>query len=244
MKKLNTLLGGILFIAFSFYQAGAQSPEKMSYQAVIRNSSNNLVPNTQVGIKITILQGSITGIPVYTETQRPTTNANGLASVDFGGGSGFNIIDWSNGPYFIKTETDPTGGTNYTITGTSQLLSVPFALHAKTADKLTNKTAVPTNINPRIATRGQLLSVSFSGGDDLTFSQSSSTCATIYADVLLSFSQASSTIIYPTDTYFIDPKRFDAIFDIPYYVPSGVYDIILSPSTSCPYYINSSFKIN
>lgn len=55
-------------------------------------------------------------------------------SVEIGGGAGFNTIDWSAGPYFIETKTDPTGGTNYTITGTSQLLSVPYALHAKTAE--------------------------------------------------------------------------------------------------------------
>jgi uncharacterized protein (TIGR02145 family) len=39
-------------------------------------------------------------------------------------------IDWSQGPYFVKTECDPTGGTSYSVTGTSQLLSVPYALFA------------------------------------------------------------------------------------------------------------------
>ncbi|NCA80494.1 MAG: hypothetical protein EOM76_09990, partial [Sphingobacteriia bacterium] len=73
---------------------------------------------------------------VYVETQTPTTNANGLVSIEIGGGAGFDAIDWANGIYFIKTETDPVGGTNYTITGTSQLLSVPYALHAKTAESV------------------------------------------------------------------------------------------------------------
>lgn len=112
----------------------AQTPEKMSYQAVIRNSSDALVTNTQIRMEINILQGTASGTEVYTETQTPTTNANGLVSIEIGGGAGFNAIDWSAGPYFIETKTDPTGGTNYTITGTSQLLSVPFALHAKTAE--------------------------------------------------------------------------------------------------------------
>ncbi|HQI46747.1 MAG TPA: hypothetical protein PLC59_11890 [Bacteroidales bacterium] len=115
----------------------AQSPEKMSYQAVIRNNSNALVLYTQIGMQISILQGSVTGTVVYSEIQTPTTNANGLVSIEIGGGAGFNTIDWSNGPYFIKTETDPAGGTNYTISGTSQLLSVPFALYAKTAENIT-----------------------------------------------------------------------------------------------------------
>ena len=114
----------------------AQSPEKMSYQAVIRNNSNALVLYTQIGMQISILQGSVTGTVVYSEIQTPTTNANGLVSIEIGGGAGFNTIDWSNGPYFIKTETDPAGGTNYTISGTSQLLSVPFALYAKTAENI------------------------------------------------------------------------------------------------------------
>lgn len=126
----------LLTCTFSLSTLWAQSPEKMSYQAVIRNSENDLVRNTVIGMQISILQGSATGTPVYFETQTPTTNANGLVNIEIGGGIGFNTIDWANGPYFIKTETDPNGGTNYTITGTSQLLSVPYALHAKTAETL------------------------------------------------------------------------------------------------------------
>ena len=133
MKKLFTILIAVLLTATLF----AQSPDKMSYQAVIRNSSDALVTNTQIGMQISILQGSASGTAVYTEVQTPTTNANGLLSIEIGGGAGFSTIDWANGPYFIKTETDPTGGTTYSITGTSQLLSVPFALYAKTAESIT-----------------------------------------------------------------------------------------------------------
>ena len=127
MKKLLTIIVAVLLTASIF----AQAPQKMSYQAVVRDGSNNLITNHAVGMQITILQNTT---PVYTEIQTPTTNANGLVSIEIGDGEGFNNIDWSNGPYFIKTETDPTGGTSYTITGTSQLLSVPYALHAKTAE--------------------------------------------------------------------------------------------------------------
>ncbi len=114
----------------------AQAPNKMSYQAVIRNSSNALITNQAVGMRISILQTSSSGTAVYVETQTPITNANGLASIEIGGGTlvsgNFATINWANGPYFIKTETDPSGGTNYSITGTSQLLSVPYALYSTT----------------------------------------------------------------------------------------------------------------
>lgn len=119
----------------------AQSPQKMSYQAVIRDDGNTLVTNLVVGMQVSILQDSPSGSPVYVETQSPSTNANGLVSIEIGSGTPvtgtFAGIDWSAGTYFIKTETDPEGGTSYTITGTSQLLSVPYALHSKTADSIT-----------------------------------------------------------------------------------------------------------
>jgi hypothetical protein len=84
-----------------------------------------------------VLQGTALGNAVYTETQTPTTNANGLVSLQIGTGVNptgtFAGIDWSAGPYFIKTETDPLGGTNYTITGTQEILSVPYALNGITS---------------------------------------------------------------------------------------------------------------
>jgi hypothetical protein len=135
MKKLYTILAAVLVTASIF----SQSPEKMSYQAVVRDSGDNLVTSQVVGMRISILQTTPMGTAVYIETQTPTTNVNGLLSLEIGTGStsdDFSAIDWSAGPYFIKTETDPTGDTTYTITGTSQLLSVPYALHAKNAENV------------------------------------------------------------------------------------------------------------
>jgi hypothetical protein len=133
MKKLVTICAALLMIASVF----AQAPNKMSYQAVVRNSSNALVTNSVVGMQISILQGTSSGTEVYVETQTPTTNANGLASIEIGGGTvvlgNFSSIDWANGPFFIQSEIDPLGGSNYTITGTTQLLSVPYALYAASA---------------------------------------------------------------------------------------------------------------
>jgi len=128
MKNLFTFFAITIFSVNLF----AQAPQKMSYQAVIRNSSNSLITLSPVGMKISILQGSSTGIPVFIETQSATTNSNGLVSLEIGTGSvvtgTFALINWANGPYFIKIETDPTGGTNYTINGTNELMSVPYAL--------------------------------------------------------------------------------------------------------------------
>ena len=131
MKKIFTIL--FAFLVTGLY---AQSPEKMSYQAIIRDASNMLVTSSSIGMQISILQGSTGGMALYTETHEPITNENGLVTIEIGEGTtsdDFSTIDWANGPYFIKTETDPTGGTDYSITGVSQLLSVPYALYAKSA---------------------------------------------------------------------------------------------------------------
>jgi len=157
MNKFHTLLAAALLTAISF----AQSPEKMSYQAVVRDSGDNLVASQAVGLQISILQGSATGTAVYSETQIPTTNVNGLVSIQFGGGTGWDTIDWSAGPYFIKTETDPTGGSSYAITGTSQLLSVPYALHAKTAESVSGKSYNVNSLYPELG--GYVIEISDGG---------------------------------------------------------------------------------
>ena len=136
MKKIINKSAHLLIIALAHLLINtsifAQAPQKMSYQAVIRNTSGALVTSTSVGMKISILQGTATGNVAYSETQIASANANGLVSLEIGSGtvvSGtFAGINWATGPYFIKTETDPIGSTNYTITGTSELMSVPYAL--------------------------------------------------------------------------------------------------------------------
>jgi uncharacterized protein (TIGR02145 family) len=107
----------------------------ISHQAVIRNTSGEIVGNQDIGIQTSIIQGAPDGTVVYSESHLPQSNSHGLISFIIGQGtvvSGqFNIIDWANGPYFIQTEADPEGGTNYTIAGTSQVFSVPYAFMAK-----------------------------------------------------------------------------------------------------------------
>lgn len=113
----------------------AQSvPQRFSYQFIIRNPGGQVLSNQPVGMRLSILQGSETGTPVYVETHNTSTNSVGLVILQAGGGTvvsgSMSEINWANGPYFIKTETDPEGGSNYSITAASQLLSVPFALYS------------------------------------------------------------------------------------------------------------------
>ncbi|MDA9312264.1 collagen-like protein [Vicingaceae bacterium] len=136
MRKLCAIMAAVLITSSSF----AQAPFKMSYQGVVRNADNALLINQEISMRLSILQGSVFGNSVYIETHTPTTNINGLVSLEIGTGAvirgAFNNIDWSNGPFFIKTEADPTGGSFYTVTETSQLMSVPFSLHSNTADSV------------------------------------------------------------------------------------------------------------
>lgn len=134
MKLAHILL--LLFVTV-MPKAFAQSPEKMSYQAIVRAQDNSLVVNSRISLKVVVHQSTATGTIVYQETHSPTTNSNGLVSLEIGTGTivtgDFSKIGWDKGPYYIETQVDVKGGTNYNITGVTQLLSVPYALYAKTA---------------------------------------------------------------------------------------------------------------
>lgn len=123
----------------------AQAPQGISHQAVIRDAGNQLVTDSPIGIKVSIIQTTPDGTVVYSETHTPVSNINGLITFVIGQGTSvddFSEIDWASGPYFLKTEADPTGGTNYTIEGISQVLSVPYAIFAgKSGDQTWNKNA-------------------------------------------------------------------------------------------------------
>jgi len=137
MKKTFTPIILLLLSIHVF----AQVPEKISYQAVVRDAANELVANQTVGVEISILQGSASGGAVFIETHTPQSNDNGLVTFQIGNGNvvlgDFSTIDWGGDSYFVQTDIDPDGGINYTITGTQQLLSVPYALRAKTAETYT-----------------------------------------------------------------------------------------------------------
>jgi hypothetical protein len=140
-KKMKFILTILLFVTVTL-NVFAQSPEKMSYQAIIRGQDNNLVTNSKISLKIIIHQTVESGANVYEETHTVTSNNNGLVSLEIGAGNNsnssklFSAIAWEKGPYFIETQVDVKGGSSYNIIGTTQLLSVPYALHAKTAERI------------------------------------------------------------------------------------------------------------
>ncbi|MFC2175438.1 hypothetical protein ACFLR1_00530 [Bacteroidota bacterium] len=113
----------------------AQAPNKMNYQGVAHDVNGNVLTNQNIGLRFSILSSSISGPVVYAETQTATTNDVGLFNTQIGNGtptSGtFSSIDWGSTSHFVKVEMDATGGTSYVLMGTSELLSVPYALYAE-----------------------------------------------------------------------------------------------------------------
>ena len=148
----------------------AQSPESFKYQAVVRDGAGAILSSQTVGLRMTILQGSSTGAVVYQESFTPTSNAVGLVNLSIGQGSvisgTFSGIDWSAGPYFMESAMDASGGTSYTLMGTSQLLSVPYALHATNVENDSDGQTLTYN-----GTTGDL---SISNGNSVTLPLSAS----------------------------------------------------------------------
>ena len=135
MKRLFLSICGIVLSITLF----AQPTQVFSYQAVVRNADNNLVKNSELGLRISIMQGEPDNADIYNELQTVTTNENGLLTTTIGNSDGFTDINWTNPPYFLSVEIDIDGGSNYTIELTTQLLSVPFAMHAFTAESITGE---------------------------------------------------------------------------------------------------------
>ena len=133
MKKI--LLSLVAIATISLTSLG-QAPEGFKYQAVLRDAGNVILNGQVVGMRLTVQQGSIGGTAVYAETFTTATNAYGLVNLEIGLGTtldDFTTIDWSAGPYFMETAVDVSGGVVYSVMGTSQLMSVPYALYAKTS---------------------------------------------------------------------------------------------------------------
>jgi uncharacterized protein (TIGR02145 family) len=113
----------------------AQTPKTISYQGVARNATGQPIPNQPIKIKLSLVETATSTTSLYTETHTLSTTAQGLFAVQIGAGtvlSGtYATLDWSNGPKFVKTEIDPTGGDSFSLSSTNPLNAVPFALFAQ-----------------------------------------------------------------------------------------------------------------
>ena len=147
IRNLFTTTALLLIVLF----INAQAPQGFNYQAVVRDGSGNLVTSGSVKLQFTINESTAAGSSVYSETHNVTPNAYGLVTATIGGGSvesgSFSNINWASDKYYLKVEADPAGGTNYADLGTTQLMSVPYALNAKTADALTGGSSSPWTVS-------------------------------------------------------------------------------------------------
>lgn len=127
----------LLLLTLVSLQIFSQAPEKLNYQAIARAANGNALTSQTIKLRLTVKDGSATGTIVYQETDTATTNQFGLFTTAIGAGtptSGtFSNIDWSTGDKFLQVEFDPNGGNTFTDMGTTELLSVPYALYAETS---------------------------------------------------------------------------------------------------------------
>ncbi|MBW6491910.1 MAG: tail fiber domain-containing protein [Lentimicrobium sp.] len=161
MKKIYFLFVFVLVVT----NVIAQLPGNISYQAVIRDLNNTLVTNQNIRVRLSILNAPTSTTPLWQEVQTPNTNDNGLISLQLGQYVAFpaNLFR-DNGTLFLKTEVDPAGGTSYSISGTSQLLSTPYAIYAKDVENNDDADADPTNELQTISISGTVLTLSQGGG--------------------------------------------------------------------------------
>ncbi|MDO9254616.1 MAG: tail fiber domain-containing protein [Bacteroidales bacterium] len=163
MKTFSMIL--LLFLGLSL---SAQTPQAFKYQTVARDGAGNVLADRAVSFRISILLGSASGSTAYSETHSGTTNAFGLINLEIGNGlpvtNIFSEINWGSDVYFVKVEMDPNGGSSYQWMGTSQLLSVPYALYAKEVQNKDDADADPANELQKISISGTVLTLDKSGG--------------------------------------------------------------------------------
>ena len=136
----------LLFALITSLTVFAQAPEGINYQMVVRNFSNTLVANSSLAIRVQIRQTSATGTVVYQEQHIVTSNPQGIVNLVIGNGTAqvgtFATISWGNGPYFAAFGIDfdgNTGGLVFQNYGSQQLMSVPYALYAKSSGATLNQ---------------------------------------------------------------------------------------------------------
>ncbi|MBI5218918.1 MAG: tail fiber domain-containing protein [Bacteroidia bacterium] len=179
----------------------AQVPHAFNYQAIVRNNSGNVIPNQNVSFRINILQGSSTGSLVYSEEHSSTTNPFGLVNLEVGNGANpsgnFSTIDWGNNSYYIKIELDISGGSNYTVMGTNQLLSVPYALYSPGNYKAGNGISISNDTIKNISPN-QLVTLTNGSGISVTGTYPDFTITNTNPDQTISLTGTGATTVMGT----------------------------------------------
>jgi uncharacterized protein (TIGR02145 family) len=169
----------------------SQTPQWINFQSVLRNTNGEVVSNRTVSLRISILSDTINGIADYVETHSKTTDAGGLMSLQIGNGTApgmdFTTINWGNSAHFIQLEADLSGGSNYVLLGTQELMSVPYALYASTTD-----TSV-FNLTTRFSTK-------LSGTDTTSLSNRINAKSSLSDTGLLNLTTRFETKLSGTDT--------------------------------------------
>lgn len=168
-NSIHTTFYTIIFLIIAQISF-AQSPDAFNYQAVVRDGQGMIIQNQNVSFQLSVYMGSVMGTPIYTETHAVTTNQFGLANLQVGTGTpvtgNFGAIDWAMASHFLEVGLDETGGSNFIVMGSMQLISVPYALHATTVeiDMVDDADADPNNEIQTIALSGSTATLSNSGG--------------------------------------------------------------------------------
>ena len=142
-KQLHLFFGILVVMAIGLTQkANAQAPQGIPYQAVARDNAGNLIKNQSIALRFSIHDGTANGAIIFTETHSVTTDALGLFAVNIGGGTSSGTladVNWGSGAKFTQVESDVTGGSNFIDMGTTQMMSVPYALYAGTTTAATGQ---------------------------------------------------------------------------------------------------------
>lgn len=142
MNTKSVFLLCMWLFAACFVQAQDKMPQAISYQAVARDAQGKVIAGKPVGIQVEILKGSTTGTVVFSETHTPTSSQTGTVNLLIGQGTrktgSFSSVDWGADTYYLQLSMDLTGGSNYSIVSTTQMLPVPYALYAAKAGEVEN----------------------------------------------------------------------------------------------------------
>jgi uncharacterized protein (TIGR02145 family) len=203
MKKFYAII--CLAIA-ALTQLQAQAPQGFNYQATVRNSSGDLIVNTNVYFKFNVIQGSNTAVPIFTETHYVPTDDLGQVNLIIGQGTAntgiFSELDWSLGSYYLGIELNT--GNGYVAMGTTQLLSVPYALYAENSG---NSTPTTPNLEAVLDENNSANNQQIKDLQDPTDEQDAATKA--YIDALITSLQSQIDALEPTSVTDQDGNTYD-----------------------------------